>query len=454
LTEPAWEMDAGADVATDLVQVEGLPFLGSILPIRRNALAFFSRMLREHGDRVQLRVLGRKVILLCHPDDIEEVLVRDRDSFGRSAEIRRLRPIFGNGLLASDGAFWRRQRNIVQLSFQHNAMTDYASIMLECISKQLPEWHSGEVRDIHAEMMRYTREAICSVLFGSEFAANNLEITNAVSVVFGDLRAEILYLPIWRRLPFARNIRWNRAVKLLNRSIRTIIGERRSRAEAGDDLLGSLLSAHDSDGYTMSDEQLHDEILTLFLAGHETAALSLTWAAYLVATHPEIQERAAEEVFTVTAGGDLRAEHYPHLRILTAVAKEALRLYPPVWSLGRVATKDSALGSLPVVKGTDLWLCLHRLHRDPRWYPEPERFRPERWLGNQAQRRFTYAPFGVGPRVCIGQHFAMAETVLGLASMLRRFSFSPTSSVPPEVNAWISIRPRKSIELRLQQRNR
>jgi cytochrome P450 len=159
-------------------------------------------------------------------------------------------------------------------------------------------------------------------------------------------------------------------------------------------------------------------------------------------------------VFTVTAGGDVRAEHYPHLRFVNAVVKEALRLYPPVWSLGRVATKDSALGSLPVVKGTDIWLCLHRLHRDPRWYPEPERFRPERWLGNQAQQRFTYAPFGVGPRVCIGQHFAMAETVLGLALMLRRFSFSPTSSVPAEVDAWISLRPRKSIELRLQHRNR
>jgi cytochrome P450 len=454
LTEPACEMDVGADVvATELVRVDGLPFLGALFPIRRNALEFFSRMLREHGDRVQLRVLGKKVILLCHPDDIEAVLVRDRDSFGRSAEIRRLRPIFGNGLIASDGAFWRRQRNIVQPSFQHSAMSGYASIMLKCISKQLSEWRFGEVRDIHADMMQYTRETICSVLFGDELATNNLEITDAVSVVFGDLRSEILYLPIWRRLPFARSIRWNRAVKRLNRSIGTIIGERRGCAQAGNDLLGSLLSAHDSDGYTMSDEQLHDEILTFFLAGHETAALSLTWAAYLLATHPQTQEQAAEEVFTVTGGGNVRAEHYPHLRFVTAVAKEALRLYPPVWSLGRAATKDSALGFLPIVKGTDLWLCLHRLHRDPRWYPEPEQFRPERWLGNQVQRRFTYAPFGIGPRVCVGQHFAMAETVLGLASMLRQFRFSPTSSVPAEVNAWISLRPRKRIELRLQQRN-
>ena len=455
MTESACETDAGADVlAAEPVHIDGLPFLGVLFPIRRNALEFFSHMFREHGDRVQLRVLGRKVILLSHPDDIEAVLVRDRDNFGRSKEIRRLRPIFGNGLLASDGAFWRRQRNIVQPSFQHNAMTGYASIMLKCISRQLSEWRIGEVRDIHADMMLYTRETICSVLFGSEFAANNLEIADAVSVVFGDLRAEILYLPIWRRLPFARSIRWNRAVKRLNHSIRTIIGARRNCAEAGNDLLGSLLSARDSDGCSMSDEQLHDEILTFFLAGHETAALSLTWATYLLATHPEMQERAADEVFTVTGGADVQVEHYPLLHFVTAVTKEALRLYPPVWSLGRVATKDGALGSLLIAKGTDVWLCLHRLHRDPRWYPEPEQFRPERWLRNETQRRFTYAPFGIGPRVCIGQHFAMAETVLGLASMLRQFRFSPTCSVPAEVNAWISLRPKESIQLRLEQRYR
>ena len=172
MTQPAFEMDAGGDAAvTEFVRVRGLPVLGALVPIRRNALAFFSRVLQEHGDRVQLRVLGRKIILLCHPDDIEEVLVKDRGTSGRSAKIRRLRPIFGNGLLASDGASWRQQRNMIQPSFQHSAITDYTSIMLKCISKQLSEWRNGEVRDLHADMMRYTRETICGVLFGTEFAA-------------------------------------------------------------------------------------------------------------------------------------------------------------------------------------------------------------------------------------------------------------------------------------------
>jgi cytochrome P450 len=455
LVQSDFEMDARGDAAvTKLVRVNGLPVLGALISIQRNALAFFSRVLQEHGDRVELRVLGRRVILLCHPDDIEEVLVKDRSTFGRSAEIRRLRPIFGNGLLASDGALWRQQRDMVQPSFQHSAMTDYASIMLACISEQLSEWRVGELRDIHADMLRYTRETICGVLFGNGFLAHNPEIGNAVSVVFGDLRAEILYLPIWRRLPLVRSMRWNRAVKRLNCSIRTTIETRRSSGEAGQDLLGTLMAARHSNGNAMSDKQLHDEILTFFLAGHETAALSLTWATYLLSTHPEIQERAAEEVFAVTEGGELRAEHYPRLRFVTAAVKETLRLYPPVWSLGRKATRDGALGSLPVPKGTDLWICLHRLHRDLRWYPEPERFNPERWLGNQVQRRFTYAPFGIGPRVCIGQHFAMAESVLGLASMLRLFRFSLTSIAPAEVNAWLSLRPKERIELRVHERSR
>jgi cytochrome P450 len=157
-------------------RVRSLPVLGALIPIHRYALAFFSRVLQEHGDRVQLRVLGRKIILLCHPEDIEEVLVKDRGRFGRSAEIRRLRPIFGSGLLASDGASWRQQRNMIQPSVQHSAMTDYASIMLKCISKQLSEWRNGEVRNLHADMMRYTRETICGVLFGTELPPTTLKL--------------------------------------------------------------------------------------------------------------------------------------------------------------------------------------------------------------------------------------------------------------------------------------
>lgn len=434
------------------VSLDQLPLVGSLVPISRDALRFFTRVLRERGDRVPLRVLGRKVLLLCHPDDLEQVLVRDREVFGRSSEIRKLKPIFGDGLLSSEDPTWRRQRTMIQPSFQHEAMATYAETMLSVIRGQLREWRTGESRDIYRDMMRYTRETICDVLFGSQFTGDHAEVGEAVSIVFGDLQAEILYLPVWRRLPLARSRRWNRAVNLLNCEVDRQIALRVEASSPGDNLLGALLRARDAEGAGMSREQVHDEILTFFLAGHETAALSLTWATCLLATHPEVQERAAQEVLMATAGRPLQAKDYGRLPYLTAVVKETLRLYPPVWSIGRKARRDVLLGNEPVAEGTDLWLCVQRLHRDPRWYEEPDEFLPERWLGDVVQRRFTYMPFGIGPRVCIGQHFAMAETVLGLAMMLQRYRLSLVSSSPAEVSAWITLRPKQAIRLRVEER--
>ena len=433
-----------------VAHVRGLPFLGVFLSLRRDPLALFSRLLEQHGDRVQLRVLGRKILLLCHPKDLEQVLVRDRDAYGRSAEIRTLRSLFGQGLLASDGALWKQQRAMIQPSFQHDALKLYTFTMLERISTQVAQWSVGEELDIQARMMQYTREVICTVLFGSASTVSNREIGEAVSVVFGDLQAEILYLSLWRRLPFSRNRRWDRAAKLLHHSIRRAIESRRASGGSSADLLGDLLRARDANGEPMSDELLRDEILTFFLAGHETAALALTWSAYLLARHRQAQDEARNEVAEVTAGEDLRPEHYPQLRYLTAVVKEALRLYPPVWSMGRKALRAGVLGSCPVREKTDVWLCLYQLHRDPRWYSNPHEFQPERWLTCEAKPPFTYLPFGAGPRVCIGQHFAMAEAVLGLAAILRRFSLSPTVENPVDVSPWITLRPKQRIHLRLE----
>jgi len=434
---------------SDFSQVPGLPILGSLLPLRRNALEFFSSLLRERGDRVRFRILGRSVLLLGHPEDIEQVLVRDRDSFGRAAEIRKLRPVFGNGLLASEGEVWRRQRTLIQPSFQPDALGKYAVIMHDTIDRLIGDWRVGDTRNIHAEMMRYTRETICRVLFGDEFAAARGEVAEAVSVVFGDLRSEILYLPIWRWFPTARTRQWNRSVRLLDDTIREVIESRRSSETPCDDLLGTLLSLRDAAGHAMSDRQIHDEILTFFLAGHETAALSLTWAAYLLALNPESQERVRREVRSIAPDGEIRADEYQKLRFTNAVVKEATRLYPPVWSMGRAAVTETVLGGRTIAKGTDVWICLHQLHRDRRWFDDPDRFLPERWLQRHAQKPFTYLPFGVGPRVCIGQRFAIAEAVIGLAKIISRFRLNLAGDEPARPSAWITLRPMKPIMLRL-----
>jgi cytochrome P450 len=432
--------------------LDGLPFLGVLLPLRRDALGFFTRTLRQHGDRVQLRVLGQKVLLLAHPADMEAVLVNDRESYGRSTEVRNLRPIFGDGLLASDGELWRRQRRLIQPKFSHSTMREYANVMIECITAQIAQWQPGEVRDLKLEMMGFTRDVVCQALFGREPSVDAQDIAEAVTVVFGDLRTEILYLPVWRRLPLPRSRRWNRAVGVLNRTIRRMIAERRRSGEAHTDLLGLLISASDEDGSSMSDQQVHDEVLTMFLAGYETSALLLSWAVVLLVIHPEIQEAAAAEVQAVLDNEPLRADHLPELRLVNAIVQETLRLYPAVWSLGRSVVQDTTLGGLSVTRGTHVWLCIYALHHDERWYPEPERFHPQRWLDQATQKRFTFLPFGAGPRMCIGQHFAMTETVLGLAAMLALFRLFPTEEGVPKMEAWVTLRPRGGVRVRLERR--
>ena len=436
----------------------GIPFFSTVLPLSRNALSFFMRTFDALGDRVQLRVFGRDVLLLCNPDDIEAVLVNDRDSFGRSTEVRNLRPILGSGLFASEGELWRSQRRLIQPKFQSSAIQSYAAAMLECASQQIESWRPGEVRDLHFEMMQYTRDVVCRALFGGRPDADAAAIAKAVTTVFGDLRSEVLYLTLWRRLPLPRSVCWNRAVKVLDEAIsRTISHRRTARAGAGghdssSDMLNLLLDARDEDGTSMSDQQVHDEIMTMFLGGHETSALTLTWAMHLLSTNPKVQDRAASKVLKATSGRSLRPEDLPSLRYLSAIVQETLRLYPPLWSIGRHTSRDTTLSGIPLAKGTHIWLCTYRLHRDPRWFSDPEKFEPERWLDGTSQKKFTYIPFGVGPRICIGQHFAMVETVLGLATILSRFRLSsPTkSSVTPE--AWITLRPKHGLPLLIDAR--
>jgi len=443
--------------------LEGPPFLGSAIPLSRDALSLFTTSLRD-ADRVRMRVFGRTVLLLSHPQDIEEVLVRRRDEYGRSAEILKLQPIFGKGLLASDGDLWRKQRSLLQPNFGHAALKEYAAQMHKTIARLMHGWTDDAVLDVHPAMMQYTREVICAVLFGDPVAGEQQLLGEAVTTVFGDLRSEILYLPLWRRLPFKRSRSWSRAVTILDRSIRTAIAQRRDLPPSGNDLgprpsgwsgrsdlLEVLMHASTADGYTMSDEQLRDEILTFFLAGHETAALGLTWALHLLAQHPAVQQKVTDEVTALLNDGHSLAESFAKLPWTTAVVKEALRLYPPVWSMGRRAVAETELAGTPVKNGTDIWICVYQLHRDPRWYPDPHTFEPQRWIDAPAPRSFTYLPFGIGPRVCIGQHFAMMESIIGLAAILSRFQVEAATKATPELSAWITLRPKSPIRLRLRE---
>jgi cytochrome P450 len=434
----------------------GLPLLGVALPIHRDAIGFFKETQRQHGDITSFKVLGSRILLLSNPSYAEIVLVDDAASYGRSSETRNLRPIFGDGLLISEGAKWRSQRRRIQPSFSSQKLASYTTIMLSSISERLEQWTPGQTLEIHSEMMGFTRDVVCRSLFGYQPTSQLDRIADAISTVLGDLRAEILYLPIWQHLPTPRSIRWRRALKFLNHTIAEIIRERRRTGYTQEldqqDMLGSLLAAQDEDGTTMSDILIRDEAMTMFVAGHETTALSLTWAIHLLASHPDLQDRAAEEALRLTADGPLTGAHYPQLKFIMAVVQETMRLYPPVWSMGRDAIQNTQIGSQSVAKGDRIWICTNNIHHDARWYPDPEDFRPDRWLEAHKRPKLSFLPFGAGTRMCIGQNFAFIEAVLALAKILSSFRLHTASTQPVQTSAWISLRPKSGIPIRLERR--
>ena len=425
--------------------LRGLPGIGVAWYLHRNALGFFTETVERYGDRVELRVLGRRVLLLANPVDINDVLIENATDFGRSTEVKSLRPAFGDGIYSSEGERWRKQRRVVQPAFHHARIMQYSSAILERMLERTGEWRHGDKLDIFKEMTAFTRDVICEVIFGQDQGRYAGDIANSVSVVFENLRAEILYLSLWRSLPFPRSRRWNRAIRVLNTAINKTIAERRSSRSNGEDLLGLLLSAKDDKGRGISDEHVHDEVITMLVTGQETAAVALSWTIALLAQYPEFQEQAAAEIAQVTNGREVMAGDYSHLTLLNAVVQEALRLYPPLWTIGRLTMRDTTLGTLHVRSGTEVWIPIYQIHRDVRWFSEPERFDPYRWKDGVRGPKFAYFPFGGGLRGCVAQHFAMAELVLGLAVMLSRFRFRLEPGAKMEMDAWLTLRPKNGV---------
>lgn len=443
-------------LSSPLTGPRGLPFLGVALSLHHDALNFFRTAQQNYGDIVPLQVLGKRVLLLSNPSDVETVLVDDAASYGRSSENRNLRPIFGNGLLTSQGDLWRSQRRRIQPSFTLQKLAGYTTIMLAAIQERVERWTAGQIIEIHAEMMGFTRDVVCRSLFSHQPTAQLDRIADAVTTIFGSLRAEVLYLPIWQRLPTLRSIRWRRAVNVLYETIAAIINERRTSGTENQldqqDMLGSLLIAQDEDGTTMSDIQIRDEVMTMFLAGHETSALILTWAIHLLAINQEMQDQAADEALRVTSDGPLAGTHYPQLKLIMSIVQESLRLYPPIWSISREAIRATNVGPHAVAKGDSIWMCINNIHHDSRWYQQPETFNPDRWSEPPKRPKLGFMPFGAGARMCIGQNFAFMEAVLTLATLLRNFRFHPASTKTIQIEAWITLRPKSGIPIRVERR--
>lgn len=435
----------------------GRRFSGHLADFREDRLSFFTRCARDYGDVVPLRILNRRVLLLNRPDLIEQVLVTHANRFVKHFGLRLYKPLLGNGLVTSEGAFWRRQRKLSAPAFQAGRTAGYAAEMVADADRQADEWaaaarataDNSAVRDVQADMMRTTLRIACRTLFGADACPDPEVVGRAMDDGLAGIAARFrsaIPLPQW--VPTPANLRLRRAVRALHGVVDDLVRRRRSGG-SGDDLLWTLLKARDDDGSAMTGRQLTDEVLTILLAGHETTVLALAYAIYLLASHPAVQDRLRAELSDVV--GDRPPAHadLSKLPYLRNVVTETMRLYPPADVLGREATEDCVIGGMPIRRGTTLFASQWVMHRDARYFPDPLKFDPDRWTPafEKALPRFAYFPFGGGPRFCVGQSFALAEAALVLATLCRRFRFQADPTYALELDPGITLRPKDGVRV-------
>jgi cytochrome P450 len=428
---------------------------GSLRQFSTRRLDFFLDVARTHGDLASFRFGPKRIFLASHPDLVEQVLVTDARHYVKHFGARMYKPVLGNGLVTSEGDFWLRQRKLSQPAFLKNRVLSYAPVMAALTDRMLEDWVEGKSVDVHFEFSSLTSAIALKTLFDLDDPGDRERFTETLRLAFdlmSDRFRRLVRFPSW--VPTPANLRLRRAVAELNHVVDGFIAAGRARPQPGDDLLSRLLAARDEDGSRMTDRQLRDEAMTLYLAGHETTALTLTWSWYLLARHPRVERELLAEWHSVLRGRTPTADDLPNLPYTEAVITEAMRVFPPVYLIGREATTDLELGGYRVRKGYTVFMSQWVSHRDPRYFPDPEEFRPERWLDGLAKRlpRYAYYPFGGGPRVCIGNTFALMEAAIILAAVGQRYRFTLPSDEPAEVNPQITLLPKNGIPAVLARR--
>ncbi|HEX8456436.1 MAG TPA: cytochrome P450 [Pyrinomonadaceae bacterium] len=434
--------------------------LFDLLAFRRDPLKFLTRLAREHGDVVEFRLGPQRALLLNHPDLVRDALVTRGDHFHKGRALQRAKRLLGEGLLTSEGEHHRRQRRLAQPAFHRKRVESYGEVMVEHAARQSARWQDGQTLDIAHEMTRLTLSIVGKTLFDADVESDADEIGRALTEMLELF--QMLLLPFseyLERLPLPANRRFTRSRAKLDAVIYRIIDERRASGRDRGDLLSMLLLAQDEEGATggMTDEQLRDEALTIFLAGHETTANALAWTWYLLTQNPEAESRLHAELDEVLADGRLpTVEDIPRLRYTEMVLAEAMRLYPPAWVVGRLAVKEYAVGDQVAEPGTLILISQYVMHRDPRFFPAPLRFTPERWTpeAKEARPQYSYFPFGGGARRCIGEGFAWMEGTLLIATLARRWRVRLVPAHTVAAHPRITLRPKHGIRVILESRGK
>jgi len=433
---------------------------GTLFAFRRDPIGFLMSAAHEFGDVAHFQAGSQQYFLVNNPEYIKDVLVTHHASFKKGRGLERAKAMLGNGLLTSEGDFHHRQRRLAQPAFHRDRIARYAGMMVDYADRMQHErWHEGETLDIAKEMMRLTLAIVGKTLFDSETEAEAEQVRQALSESMQRFNRFMLpFAEFLDRLPLPGNRRYRQARDVLDSIIYRIINERRQSGQDTGDLLSMLLTAQDDegDGRGMTDLQLRDEVITIFLAGHETTANTLTWTWHLLFEHPEIESRLHHELDHELAGRLPTVEDLPHLRYTEMVITEALRLYPPAWIMGRRALKDYQLGPYVMPAGSIVIMSPYVMHHDDRYFPDPFRFDPDRWTpeAKASRPQFSFFPFGGGPRRCIGERFAWTEAIMVIATLAQRWNLRSAPGHRIALQPLVTLRPRHGIRMVLTGRNR
>jgi cytochrome P450 len=431
----------------------GLPFLGHVFA-RRSPLDLLQHLVDDYGDYVSLRFGPARYLFVNDPIGIKHVLVDNQKNYTRSPTIEGLRLILGDGLLTTDGAFWRRHRRLAQPAFHREKLALFSKAMVESTNDMIGSWsHRAGDRpfDVHDEMMQLTFKIVCRTLFSSDVSEDTRGIGRSILVSIRyatDYASKLVKVPTW--VPTPKNLRFKRAIHTLDEMVLRIIDERRRSNVDSNDLLSMLMSARDEGtNQQLTDRELRDEVMTLAIAGHETTANALSWAFHLLSENPKICALVREEARHVLGERDPEVEDLPRLQLTRRIIDESIRLYPPIWLFERQASQADEIGEYGVEAGTSIVMSPYALHRNRRFWPNASHFDPDRFLPENANDRpkHAYLPFGAGPRICIGNAFAIMEAQIILSMVVRSFDLRPVAGIPVKPEPTITLRPHNGVKM-------
>ncbi len=434
------------------------PLLGN-LGVFRGVLPFLEEQWALHGDVFRFRPAGLRAVVIANPDHLQHVLLSHRQNYVKGSVYDHPRKILGDGLVTLEGEAWRARRTLAQPAFHRQSLERLTQIMVESGARYFDglttrlAGEAGEL-DVHREMVRITMDVVVAALFGQDTLVSGAVSYQTMSEALEVLSNGVNGVPVPSWLPTPHNIKFRRTLRDLNRNVYGIIHGGRERGTDAGTLLSMLLDARDADDKPLSDQAVRDEVMTLFLAGHETTALTLTWIFALLADHPDVLQRMNEEVEQVLNGRDPGFADVPKLVYVRQVIDEALRLRPPAAMIGRNAVAEDYLGGYRVKPGEVIMPFIWGAHRHPGHWRCPERFDPERFTPANAKGRHpgSYLPFSIGPRICIGSTFSLIETAILLAQMFVRYEMTIRSCADVKPVAVGTVRPSKPVWVKFRAR--